>query len=108
MCGEHEPLTCHRCLLVGRRLLERGNDLARILRHVTVEPNEVTEERLLTLTRQADGNLFAPRAERFANACRHQRQRGGCQNTNPNHGLLRLAAKCICPSHLSSPAQTMS
>ena len=30
MCSEHEPLTCHRCLLVGCRLVERGVGVAHI------------------------------------------------------------------------------
>ena len=54
MCSEHEPLACHRCLLVGRRLAEHGNDLAHILRDGTIEPNAATEDRLLALTRQTD------------------------------------------------------
>ena len=32
MCSEHEPLTCHRCLLVGRSLAKRGVAVAHILR----------------------------------------------------------------------------
>jgi uncharacterized protein (DUF488 family) len=72
MCSEHEPFTCHRCLLVGRRLVERGNDLAHILRNGTIEPNAATEDRLLALTRQTEADLFAPRAERVARAYRNQ------------------------------------
>jgi uncharacterized protein (DUF488 family) len=72
MCSEHEPLTCHRCLLVGRRLIERGNDVVHILRTGNIEPNEITEDRLLALTRQTDVDLFAPRAERLARAYRKQ------------------------------------
>ena len=64
-------MTCHRCLLVSRRLVERGNDLAHILRDGTIEPNAATEERLLALTRQTDADLFAPRAERIARAYRN-------------------------------------
>jgi uncharacterized protein (DUF488 family) len=75
MCSEHEPLTCHRCLLVGRRLVERGNDLAHILRDGTIEPNAVTEDRLLMLTRQTDADLFAPRSDRVALAYRNQAHR---------------------------------
>ena len=55
-----------------RRLAERGNDLAHILRDGTIEPNAATEERLLALTRQTDADLFAPRAERLARAYRNQ------------------------------------
>jgi uncharacterized protein (DUF488 family) len=72
MCSEHEPLTCHRCLLVGRRLVERGVAIAHILRDGTVEPNEHTEGRLLARTRQTERDLFAPRADRIAAAYRAQ------------------------------------
>ena len=41
MCSEHEPLTCHRCLLVGRRLAERGVDVEHILHDGTIEPRAV-------------------------------------------------------------------
>jgi uncharacterized protein (DUF488 family) len=72
MCSEHEPLICHRCLLVGRRLVERGVEVAHILRNGTVEPNEETEDRLLALTRQTEHDLFTSRAERVAAAYRTQ------------------------------------
>jgi uncharacterized protein (DUF488 family) len=42
MCSELEPLTCHRCLLVGRPLAERGVDVERILRDGTIEPHAET------------------------------------------------------------------
>jgi uncharacterized protein (DUF488 family) len=72
MCSEHEPLTCHRCLLVGRRLVERGVAVAHILRNGTVESNEDTEDRLLALGRQTERDLFVPRADRVAAAYRAQ------------------------------------
>lgn len=101
MCSEHEPLTCHRCLLVGRRLAERGNDLAHILRDGTIEPNEATEERLLALTRQTDVDLFAPRPERLARAYRNQSLRilraatasRGAADGNPQ-SISRRRRKC--------------
>ena len=31
MCSEHNPLDCHRCLLVGRALIEQGLDMNHIL-----------------------------------------------------------------------------
>jgi uncharacterized protein (DUF488 family) len=72
LCSEHEPLTCHRCLLVGRRLVERGVGVAHILRDGTVEPNEDTENRLLALTRQSETDLFTSRVDRVAAAYRTQ------------------------------------
>ena len=59
ICSEHEPLTCHRCLLVGRRLAERGNDVAHILRDGRIEANTTTEERLLALIRLLEMEIKA-------------------------------------------------
>ena len=74
MCSEHEPLTCHRCLLVGRRLVERGVEVAHILRDGRVEAHATTEERLLKLTRQSENDLLASRDDRLARAYRIQNQ----------------------------------
>jgi len=60
---------------VGRRLAERGASLVHILRDGALEPNETMEERLLTLTRRAQGDIFAWRAERLAAADLIQGQR---------------------------------
>jgi uncharacterized protein (DUF488 family) len=75
MCSEHEPLICHRCLLVGRRLAERGNNLGHILRDGSVEANAATEERLLALTRHTECDLLATREDRLRTAYRVQRLR---------------------------------
>ena len=75
MCSEHDPLACHRCLLVGRRLVERGADVAHILRDGRIEPNAATEERLLRLTRRTEQDLFESRDDRLARAYRIQDRR---------------------------------
>jgi uncharacterized protein (DUF488 family) len=75
MCSEHEPLQCHRFLLVGRALAERGHAVAHILRDGAIEPHAATEDRLLKLTRQTEADLLAPRAERLAIAYRNQNRR---------------------------------
>ncbi len=75
MCSEHEPLTCHRCLLVGRRLVEHGVEVAHILRDGRIESHEQTEERLLKLNRQSERDLLASRDERLARAYVIQNQR---------------------------------
>ena len=74
-CSEHEPLQCHRFLLVGRALAERGHAVGHILRDGQIEPHAETEERLLRLTRQTEADLLAPRAERLALAYRNQNRR---------------------------------
>jgi uncharacterized protein (DUF488 family) len=74
-CAEAEPLACHRCLLVGRRLVERGVEVEHILRDGSIEPHAMSEDRLLKLTRQTEADLFASREGRLARAYRAQNQR---------------------------------
>jgi uncharacterized protein (DUF488 family) len=69
MCAEREPLDCHRCLLVGRALAERGLGLGHILVDGTIEPHAATEERLLGRAGGSD-DLFGGRAASLAQAYR--------------------------------------
>jgi hypothetical protein len=55
-----------------RRLAERGNNVAHILRDGRIEANTTTEERLLALTLQTDTDFLAPRSERIAATYRNQ------------------------------------
>lgn len=72
MCAEREPLDCHRCLLVGRTLAARGFGIGHILHDGTIEPQAVTEQRLLKLAGD-DGDLFASgQEERIAAAYRRR------------------------------------
>ena len=71
MCAEREPLDCHRCLLVGRALAERGVALAHILVDGTIEPHAATEERMLGhLSGTVD--LFTTGTDRLAEAYRRR------------------------------------
>ena len=72
MCAEREPLDCHRCLLVGRSLVERGLAVGHILHDGTTEPHRATEQRLLALFGE-DHDLFATgQNERLAAAYRRR------------------------------------
>jgi uncharacterized protein (DUF488 family) len=73
MCAERKPLDCHRCLLVGRALTERGLTLGHIRADGTIESHAATEERLLALAGH-DADLFRDRAERLADAYRCRAQ----------------------------------
>jgi uncharacterized protein (DUF488 family) len=74
MCAEREPLDCHRCLLVARKLAERGLAIGHILHDGAIEPHAATEERLLALSGE-DRDLFAAgQAERLAAAYRRRAQ----------------------------------
>jgi uncharacterized protein (DUF488 family) len=71
LCAEREPLDCHRCLLVGRALAERGLALGHIRADGTVEPHAATEARLLALA-GGEGDLFRDSATRLADAYRRR------------------------------------
>jgi uncharacterized protein (DUF488 family) len=72
MCSEHDPLDCHRCLLVARRLSERGLKVGHILPQGEVASHQQTEERLLKLEGFGAEDLFLSRQERLANAYRQR------------------------------------
>ena len=72
MCAEREPLDCHRCLLVARRLAERGLTIGHILHDGTVEPHAATEERLLALTEKSCDLFAAGQRELIAAAYRRR------------------------------------
>jgi uncharacterized protein (DUF488 family) len=75
MCSEHDPLDCHRCLLVGRALWERGTSVSHLLSDESVQTQEDIEERLLKLSGQMNGDFFAPHSERLSSAYRDRSRR---------------------------------
>lgn len=75
MCSEQDPLDCHRCLLVARRLAEKGICTGHILATGNVISHESIEQRLLQLEKQATEDLFASRDERLSAAYRSRNMR---------------------------------
>jgi uncharacterized protein (DUF488 family) len=71
LCSEREPLDCHRCLLVGRALAERGLTPGHISPDGAIEPHRMTEERLLKLA-GAEADLFSDPSSRLADAYRRR------------------------------------
>jgi hypothetical protein len=67
MCSEKGPLDCHRCLLVGRALMEHGVPVQHILADGSLVSQAQIEEELLA---GSGDDLFAPREERLAAAYR--------------------------------------
>ena len=61
MCAEADPLTCHRAVLVGRSLNQRGLELSHIHRDGSLEHQNEFQQRLLRLTGFAQGHLFSSR-----------------------------------------------
>lgn len=72
MCSEHDPLDCHRCLLVARQLAERGLTVGHIMPRGEISSHVQMEERMLKLEALNADDLFAPRSERLANAYRQR------------------------------------
>ncbi len=79
LCAEREPLECHRTLLVGRALDERGIEVEHIHADGRLESHNEAMERLLQLFNlDPDGDLFRraqPREELVAEAIALQARR---------------------------------
>ena len=75
MCAEKEPLECHRTLLVGRALAERGVIVEHILFDGRLEPHEATMERLLDVFGLPYQDLLRSKAELIAEALARQEER---------------------------------
>ncbi|HXN88308.1 MAG TPA: DUF488 domain-containing protein [Methylocella sp.] len=72
MCSEHDPLDCHRCLLVGRALAKRGASVKHMLPDGEIIEHAVIEDRLLKISGRENVDMFAPREERLAAAYRER------------------------------------
>ena len=72
MCSEHDPLDCHRCLLVGRALAERGVGVKHIKSDGSIADHRELEERLLLSEGQQGDDLFLSPRERLSDAYRRR------------------------------------
>jgi uncharacterized protein (DUF488 family) len=70
MCSEHDPLDCHRCLLVGRALFGEGVKLIHILGDNSLVPHKAIEEKLLNLAGRSSDDLLMTASERLSAAYR--------------------------------------
>ena len=83
MCAEREPLDCHRTLLVGRSLAERGVTVTHILVDGTLEPHDDTMDRLLRSVGLPRGDLLHSREELIAEAVARKEGRIAHKNKTP-------------------------
>lgn len=58
MCAEKDPIECHRTILVSRRLKDAGFSVIHILSDGSTETHEALEERLITMFKMNNGDLF--------------------------------------------------
>jgi uncharacterized protein (DUF488 family) len=70
MCSEQDPLDCHRCLLVGRALHERGAAVKHVLTSGRIASQKDIEATLLHLAGKSEADLYQPADERLAAAYR--------------------------------------
>lgn len=68
MCAEGDPLTCHRTILVGRCLIERGAELRHIRVDGSIETHDDALARLLAEVGLGKEDMFRPLASRVAEA----------------------------------------
>lgn len=92
MCSEHNPLDCHRCLLVGRALAEQGVRVKHILADSTIVDNRDIEEQLLESEGREGADLFLSPHERLAAAYR-KRARKVAYAEQPDGSATRPAAE---------------
>ena len=76
MCAERDPLQCHRCLLISRRLRERDVAVSHILADGALLPHTAVETRLLAEAGLTAEDMFEAPADRLARAYRAHAPRG--------------------------------
>jgi uncharacterized protein (DUF488 family) len=72
MCSEHDPLDCHRCLLVGRALSGEGVKLIHVMGDNSSISQETIEQKLLNLSGRLNDDLLMTALERLAVAYRER------------------------------------
>lgn len=75
MCSEKDPIECHRTILVGISLVERGIKLLHILADGTLESHADAEKRLVKHFKLPENDLFRTYEEILAEAYTLQAER---------------------------------
>ena len=85
MCSEHNPLDCHRCLLVGRVLKEQGISVEHIIWNGELRSQTAIEDDLLAIAGkdQNQVDFFAAPSDRLSEAYRHRATRVAFVESSP-------------------------
>ena len=86
MCSERNPLDCHRCLLVGRALVERGARVGHILDDGSIVSHADLEKELIQLWDPNGDDFFASRPEQLMNAYRARARQVAFRESEPDPG----------------------
>lgn len=88
MCSEKEPVECHRTLLVGQTLFERGTPITHIHGDGSLEKHEDAIQRLLKMFKLDGPDLFRTSEEVVAEALLRQEQKVAFTLGDPLKGRL--------------------
>jgi uncharacterized protein (DUF488 family) len=88
MCSEKEPIECHRTLLVGQTLFERGIPVTHILGDGTLESHDDAIQRLLKIFNLDEPDLFRTNEEVISEALLRQEQKVAFTLGDPAKGRL--------------------
>lgn len=88
MCSEKEPIECHRTLLVGQTLFERGTPITHIHGDGSLEKHEDAIQRLLKMFKLDEPDLFRTSDEVVAEALLRQEQKVAFTLGDPLKGRL--------------------
>jgi uncharacterized protein (DUF488 family) len=86
MCAERDPLDCHRAVLVGRQLTERGFRVQHILDDGALETQDEAVDRLLRRLQLPVSDLFRAKEESVREAYRRQGAAIAYHETDRTHG----------------------
>ena len=85
MCSEHNPLDCHRCLLVGRALSESGVSVRHILSSGRQISQAEIEEQLIKECGHGGDDMFAKGRARIADAYRERARQVSYRKPDPQN-----------------------
>ena len=91
MCSEHDPLDCHRCLLVSRTIKQKKCEVQHILRDGTLQTQTEIEMNLLKLYKEETFDLFAS-PEEGLNIAYKKRAMRVAYNETDNSNVKRATA----------------
>lgn len=75
MCTEKDPINCHRTLLVARNLAKQGLSISHILGNGQLETHEDLENRLFSVSRLPNADLFQDHEQLLNRAYRIQSEK---------------------------------
>ena len=89
MCSEQDPLECHRCLLVGRALHEKGRTVRHILNTGALLNHSDVESMLMDMSGKNKADLFERPEARLSAAYREQASKVAFAAPTPKQVVAR-------------------